>query len=159
MVLPVDLQSVVDEMDVISDEWIAYINRETGDLFSFSDDELLIHESNEDGETDNDWRAETIAKAQEVLESEYFIELPGRFEIDEYSIMQRYCHGVAGSRVQEALIQAIKGSGAFGRFKDLIHREGIAEDWYTFRDTALRKIAADFLEAEEIPYVDDKSRD
>jgi hypothetical protein len=118
---------------------------------------LLFHESNVDG--DNDLQAETTAKSQEVLESEYFIELPGRFEIDEYSIMQRYCHGVADSRVQEALIQAIKGSGAFGRFKDLIHREGIAKDWYAFRDSALRKIAADFLEIEEIPYVDNSSKD
>ena len=32
---------------------------------------------------------------------------------------------------------------------------GIDEDWYRYRDTAFKQAAADFLEANDIPYVDD----
>ena len=42
---PVSLKSVVHEMDILSDEMTAYINKKTGELFTFSEEEENIIEA------------------------------------------------------------------------------------------------------------------
>jgi hypothetical protein len=66
--------------------------------------------------------------------------------------MERFCHTVENTAVQDALLNAIQGSGAFRYFKDTIHRLDLADDWYRYRQLALEQIAADFLESQNIPF-------
>ena len=40
----------------------------------------------------------------------------------------------------------------FRRFKDALQMNDIEDDWYSFRQEALQKIAIDWLEANKIPY-------
>lgn len=153
---PVSLRSVVNEMDVMSDEMTAYINKKTGELSTVSEEEASIVEAgNEDDEFIPEWQKETLSKVREVLESDDFVVLPDQFEIHEYSIMERFCRSLPDEELQDELLQAIRGSGAFRRFKDAMHRKGIQDEWYRFRDEALKEIAADFLESEGIAYLDD----
>lgn len=153
MALPVKLQNVADLLDGLPDEWTAYINRKTGELVSFS--EFDVNSAEESAETGDihDWEAEIIADVRRALASPDFIALPDKFEIHEYSIMERFCLGVADDRLRDALLDAIRGRGAFRQFKELTDREDVREDWYAFRAEALRRIAADFLESEGIPFV------
>jgi hypothetical protein len=44
---------------------------------------------------------------------------------------------------------------AFRRFKDTIHRYGIQNDWFGFRDDAYREIAISWLEDKGFAYTDD----
>ena len=55
-----------------------------------------------------DWQVEDVARAGEVLASEDFTELPDKFEIHEYSIMEQYCLGVADARLRDTLCDAIR---------------------------------------------------
>ena len=153
---PVSLQAVVDEMNMLSDEAIAYINKRTGELFTVTEEEAsLVDAGDEDSEFIPDWQKEALPKVREVLASDDFLPLPDQFEIDEYSIMERFCLYTEDDALREALLQAIRGKGAFRRFKDMVRRRGIEDDWYRHRDGALKRIAADFLELEGIAYVDD----
>jgi hypothetical protein len=54
--------------------------------------------------------------------------------------------------VREELEQAIVGRGAFRRFEETIHRRGVEEEWYQFREKVFRKMAITWLEANGIPY-------
>lgn len=153
---PVSLQAVVDEMDVFGDEMTAYINKKTGELFTVGDEEArVIEDGNEDDELIPDWQKEILPKVRDVLESSDFVPLPDKFEIHEYSIMERFCLSMEDDDLQEELLNAIRGRGAFRCFKEIIHRREIQDDWYSYRNDALKRIAADFLEAEEIAFVDD----
>ena len=153
---PVSLQSVVNEMDVLSNDVTAYINKKTGELFSVNEEEASILEQvNEEDEFIPEWQRETLPKVREVLESGDYVALPDQFEIHEYSIMERFCLSLSDEGLQDELLHAIRGSGAFRRFKDAIHRKDIQDDWYRFRDQALKRIAIDFLESEGIPWQDD----
>ena len=153
---PVSLQSVVNEMDVPSDEMTAYINKKTGELFTVSEEETRIIEAgNDDDEFVPEWQKEVLPKVREVLQSDDFVALPDKFEIHEYSIMERFCLSLPDEALQNELLHAIRGSGAFHRFKDAIHHKGIQDDWYRFRDQALKRIAIDFLESEGIAWQDD----
>jgi hypothetical protein len=153
---PVSLKSVVNEMDVISDDVTAYINKKTGELCAVSEEEAnIIEAGNEDDEFIPEWQKEILPKVREVLESDDFVALPDQFEIHEYSIMERYCLSLSDEGLQDGLFRAIRGSGAFRRFKDAIHRKEIQDDWYHFRNEVLKSIATDFLESEGIDFVDD----
>lgn len=153
---PVSLQAVVDEMDVFGDEMTAYINKKTGELFTVGDEEARI---TEDGDEEDDfipdWQKEILPKVREILESSDFVLLPDKYEIHEYSIMERFCLSMEDNDLREELLNAIRGRGAFRYFKDIIHRREIQDDWYSYRNDALKRIAADFLEAEEIDFVVD----
>ena len=153
---PVSLKSVVNEMDVISDDVTAYINKKTGELCAISEEEAnIIEAGNEDDEFIPEWQKEILPKVREVLESDDFVALPDQFEIHEYSIMERYCLSLSDEGLQDELLRAIRGSGAFRRFKDAIHRQEIQDDWYRFRNEAFKSIAIDFLESEGITWLDD----
>ena len=153
---PVSLQSVVNEMDIPSDEMTAYINKKTGELFTVSEEEArTIEAGDEDDEFIPEWQKEILPKVREVLESDDFVALPDKFEIHEYSIMERFCLSLPDEALQNELLHAIRGSGAFRRFKDAIYRKEIQDDWYRFRNEALKRIATDFLESEGIPWLDD----
>jgi predicted nucleic acid-binding protein len=39
MGIPVSLKQVAEEIDALPNEWMAYINRETGEIYSFSEEE------------------------------------------------------------------------------------------------------------------------
>ena len=153
---PVSLKSVVNEMDVISDDVTAYINKKTGELCAVSEEEAnIIEAGNEGDDFIPDWQREILPKVREVLESDDFVALPDQFEIHEYSIMERYCLSLSDEGLQDELLRAIRGSGAFRRFKDAIHRKEIQDDWYRFRNEAFKSLATDFLESEGIAFVDD----
>ena len=153
---PVSLQSVVNEMDIPSDEMTAYVNKKTEELFTVSEEETRIIEAgNEDDEFIPQWQKEILPKVREVLESDDFVALPDKFEIHEYSIMERFCLSLPDEALQNELLHAIRGSGAFRRFKAAIYRKEIQDDWYRFRNEALKRIATDFLESEGILWLDD----
>jgi hypothetical protein len=152
MPLPVLLNDVVEAMESFSDEWQAYINRNTGELVSFSDEEARLAE--EESPEAPEWQQEMLPKVRNVLASEEYVQLPGRFDFHEYRVMEEFCWTLDESDLQMELLDAIRGRGAFRRFKERIHAEGIEKDWYAFREAALKQLAAGFLEAEGIPYVE-----
>ena len=153
---PVSLKSVVNEMDVISDDVTAYINKMTGELCAVSEEEEnIIEAGNEDDEFIPEWQREILPKVREVLESDDFVALPDQYEIHEYSIMEHFCLSLSDEGLRDELLRAIRGSSAFRRFKDTIHRREIQDDWYRFRSEAFKSIAIDFLKSEGIAWLDD----
>jgi hypothetical protein len=153
---PVSLRAVVDEMDIMSDSMTAYINNKTGEQFTVGEEEAnIVEQGTEDDEFIPEWQKEILPKVREVLESEDFIALPDKFKIHEYSIMERFCLSLSDDATRDELLHAIRGSGAFRRFRDEIYRMDIEDDWYRFRGQALKRIAVDFLEGEGIEFVDD----
>lgn len=157
MALPVNLQAVVDEMDMAGGEMAVYVNRKTGELITLSDEETSYAEDYVVSRFVPEWQKEMVDRAKQVLAGDDYIALPDRFEIHEYSIMERFCFSVCDEQVQNALLQAITGRGAFRRFKDRIIEEGVQEDWFAFRDEAHKEIASDFLESQGIPFIDDRN--
>ena len=97
---------------------------------------------------------DAIRMAGEIVETEHYLPVPDRFEINEYRIMERFCHSVDDADLRGDLCDAIRGRGAFRRFKDRMQLYGMAEAWYRYRDAALREIAVAWCEAHGIPYTE-----
>jgi hypothetical protein len=152
----VSLRAVVDEMDVLSDEDHAYLNIRTGELVTIRNEEIAILENEDAIDGYPEWQQELIRQTETVLDSEDCLPLPSKFDIHEYEIMERFCRSVEDEELSNELLYQIRGGGAFRRFKDTIHRDGLAEDWYRFRQAALEEIAVWWLEKHGIPYTSEQ---
>jgi hypothetical protein len=152
MAVIVSLSDVIEQMDLTTDEATAYINQKTGELITLTHEEFALAEDADAAEAAPQWQKELLPKAREVLASDDYIPLPSKFEIHEWSIMERFAQSLTDAAVSDELDAALHGRGAFRRFKDAVHRLGIADEWYRFRDAALEEIAIEFLEEHGIAY-------
>ena len=152
MSLLISLKAIVEEMDVPSDEYNAYLNKDTGELVTIREEEASIIESGDSIANYPRWQQDAIRKTQQVLNSSEYLPLPSKFDINEYGIMERFCLSVEEEELRDRLLQCIRGSGAFGRFKNAIHQDGIVDKWFKFRQDALEEIAVDWLESNKIRY-------
>ena len=80
----VSIKDVVNEMDVLSDEHSAFLNRHTGELVTLSSEELSAAEENDNIDEYPEWQQDIIIKAKEVINSDDYLPLPSKFDIHEY---------------------------------------------------------------------------
>ncbi len=89
---PVKLKDIVDGMNLLSNEVTAYLDIRTNIIVMISDDELYAAEENAPLDSFPDWQREIIRIAGEIVSSEeFFIPLPSKYEIHEYTIMEKFC--------------------------------------------------------------------
>jgi hypothetical protein len=150
MPLPVSLKEFVDEMETYSDDIQAYLNRRTGDFITVSSDDRAALD--DDADDVPEWQRERLPAIRDVFSSDDWLELPSKFEIDEYDIMRRFCSTLSDEVLRGDLLDTIGGRGTFGRFKGMAARHGLLDDWYRFREQALKRFAVGWLEAQAIPY-------
>jgi hypothetical protein len=155
--LPVKLNNVIEALEEAAAECAHYLDRRTGEIFMITNEEIEAAEEDELISEYPDWQREAILKAREILKSDHFVKLPDQFDIHEYKIMEDFCLELENRQVGEHLLRLIKGSGAFGRFKDGIYSLGVEKDWYRFRRDEMEKIAIQWLEEQKIPYTREDS--
>jgi hypothetical protein len=160
MALPVSLRDVVHEMDTFSEGVTAYINRKTGELFTVSDEEAgLVQDDMRDSEDLPEWQTELLHKVREVFESTDFIALPNKFDIHEWSVMDRFASSLSEDEDKKGQLRdVLHGRGAFRGFRALVKALGVEQEWYRYRAEAFEEIARRFLEAHEIPFVPQAQR-
>lgn len=83
---------------------------------------------------------------------ERFARLPAKYEIHEYSIMEEFVYSLEYGEARDHLENAIRGKGAFRRFKDGVRRFGVVERWYAFQANAYREIAIRWCKERDLTY-------
>ena len=152
----VKLSEIIGEMDLQHEESSLYLNKKTGEVVMVTDEEIRATEEEDSLEELPEWQREAIKVARDVLEnSENYVQLPSKYEIHEYRIMENFCNSIEDRRISETLWDAIKGRGAFRRFKDSIIRLGVEDRWYKFKEETFKKIAMEWCEDNNIDYVDE----
>ena len=149
--MTVSLKDVVREWHAC-DEFQCYMHRETGEVFPVMNEEAQkAEEPDPDGP---DWLKEILPKIREVLSSDQYVPMPDQWEFDEYHVMEKFCWSVTSGRDSEALEDAIRGRGAFRRFKSLVFDLGLEDAWHRFRDEALEEMLGAWMDSEGIEYED-----
>lgn len=147
MGLPVSIREVVEAMDLPNTEWHSYLNADTGEIVTVTDEDQQLVEADEGPE-----ELPEQQRVREALESDRFLELPGSFEIHEWSIMEAFGSSLEDARLQGEVLDALRGRGAFRMFRSTVRRLGIENDWYRYRESAFERIAREWLEANGVPY-------
>ncbi len=141
--MKVKLNDVVEALDFVNDETQYFYSIKTEEI-------LMVWDGMVNGETDPD----LIEEIEESFDE--YIALPGRFEIDEYGVMEEFIDNLPEGRKQDELYDAIRGKGAFRRFKDAVYELGLEQKWYKYRDSAYEKLAIKWCEENGIERINDK---
>jgi hypothetical protein len=153
MSVTVNLSDIIDGMESQSDENSSYLDKETGEVVLVSEYDMKAAENDEPLEDYPDWEQEQIAIARDIInETGRYLELPTKFDINEYEIMERFCLSLEDPQIRELLQSKIKGSGAFRRFKDTLYQNGIQDDWFAYRNEAYREIAIEWCQENDIEF-------
>lgn len=130
----VSLEAVAEELEMLSDDWQQFYNRESGEFMSyhpdFSEDEI----------------------EPEVFEAEEYDPLPSQRDLHEYDLMAEFAETVRNAHTRELLEVALNGRGAFRRFKNVVNRTGMEDAWYGYRKKALLEIAREWCAENDIVY-------
>jgi hypothetical protein len=152
MFLPVKLKVIIEEIEIQPEDHTSYLNKNTGEIFAIGLEEMAAAEEELPLEDFEPWQHEVILKAKEILDTEDFIPLPSKFDINDWEIMERFCDSVADPALGKMLHSTIRGGGAFRRFKEMIREHEVEDKWYEFREEALRDILIDWCESKGIDY-------
>ena len=154
MAMRIKLTDILDALDSQSFERWAFLDTNTGEIVMIGDKKKLAEEV-ELLEDVPEWQKEAIKYMQNVMsQSKNCIALPTKFDIHEYGIMRKFCADIEDEQTCDIFEDLIQGSGAFGRFKNAIIEYGIADDWYTYRTNALKEIAVEWCEENDIEFED-----
>ena len=141
----VPLQVVIDAVESADNEWNQFLDIVTMEAVSVPES-LFI--DNFGGE---------YQELSDMIEEEFnsrFFRLPSPYDIHEYSIMERFIWSLPEGAIQDRLENAIRGRGAFRRFKDSIYRLDMEQEWYDFRANAYREIAVEWCEEHGFQFVE-----
>ncbi len=104
-------------------------------------------------------RTETIVMEDEIedFEDEDLVMLPDRYEINSYSIMERFIAQVDNPTAQEWLSNSIRGKGAFRRFRSTCERFGLTNQWYDFEEKYYLELAKNWCAENEVAFEEYKN--
>jgi hypothetical protein len=157
---PVKISNLIEALESASDEYGSWVDLEEGRVVCV---EHSLIRALEEGDGNGghveewEWAAEEVEIAREMVADadRRFVEAPNKFDFHEYRQMERFIGTVEDSDAAEQLWQAIKGRGAFRYFKDTASRLGLLQQWFQYREDAMKTFVRDWAGAHGIPIIDD----
>jgi hypothetical protein len=142
--IKIDLKQVIFAVESASEAFQEYFDTQTGETVALADPFIT-------GERD-----EALA---ELIENSpgRFLPFPSKYEIHEYRIMADFVDELRPSAAREELTGAIRGKGAFRRFKNGIRYHRLEQGWYDYLAQAQREIAIRWCEENGVEYVENKA--
>jgi hypothetical protein len=129
------LQDVVNAMEEVSDETQVFYCKKTGEF-------IFVNEYSGD--------VYDIEDMDDYLWEQDGVELPSRWEIDEYDMMAEFTDSLEDGGKRAMLSETLRGRGAFRRFKDMAIGLGLIQDWYDYKDRAYGRIASEWCKDNQI---------
>ncbi|HTV43433.1 MAG TPA: UPF0158 family protein [Candidatus Sulfotelmatobacter sp.] len=159
---PVNISELMDALEFDSTEHMTKLDLQTGRLVMVEDAVIGAVEEGDDETVDDiaEWQKEELKLARAIAEDsgERFVDPPDKFEFHEYRHMEQFIGTLDDNDAAEQLWRAIKGKGAFRYYKDTAHRLGLLDDWYQYREDAMKEFVKDWAEANKVQVVDDVGR-
>lgn len=157
---PISLKDLIEEMQTISEEYFVYLDTATGKLIGVDREDLNdVQEMQNEQEMKSypEWKQDVFREVRNILNAPEgaYLKLPEKVGINEYTIMESFCQGYPKSVVRAALVNSIKGSGAFRRFRETAKRFNAEQDWFKFKDQAYKQAAIEWLNQHAMTYQDD----
>ena len=151
MAIIISLKDIVEALEMGTQTAENILDPATGEIILVTDDDELELEDSDDDMRPG-WQVEHLKKVPKLLKSKKVLRLPNSFDINEWSIMEEFCYTIENAKQREILLDSIRGKGAFQRFRETLERFVLKDEWFSFRQSALQKIARDWLEENNISY-------
>ena len=159
---PVKLSELVEAVEFDSDEYGNWVDLQTGSVVRVAHSLINAVEGSDDDALDGlaDWEKEEVETAKAIVEDsgERFLNTPSKFDFHEYRHLERFIGTLEDSAAAEQLWRAIKGKGAFRFFKDTARRLGLLDQWYRYRDAAVKEYVMGWAEVKQVTIEDDTEK-
>ena len=99
---------------------------------------------------------EELMELIESDEDNRFLPLPSQFDLHEYSVMEDYIDELEDKQLARRLAQAIRGRGAFRRFKDILIDLGKIQSWYDYQNQYYWNYARRWCMEHDLEFIDDQ---
>ncbi|MFI3159969.1 UPF0158 family protein [Streptococcus suis] len=106
---------------------------------------------------------ETGLESREGLEEEIeedvtgrFVRLPTYYDFNPYAFMERYVYYLPEGDLSDRLSRAIRGRGAFRRFKNELERCDRLEEWYAFETQCYKELVLEWCQENKIAIVENR---
>jgi hypothetical protein len=120
------LREVIEAMEMHGENCLSFLDPDTGEIVTTTEEERrLAEEPDESLEQLPEWQHQMVRKVRAVLAGKRCLQLPNRFEIHEWSIMNEFAQAQHSERVRQELLEVIHGAGAFRMFRSTIRRLGL----------------------------------
>lgn len=136
--MKIQLETIIEAIEMADDTSRGFLNIDTMEIVWL--DDYFDSEENE----------KISAEIDNHLDRYLF--LPTKWDIHEYSIMEDFIDSLDDTNAQNNLYRAIRGRGAFRRFKDTVYYLGIEKEWFKYRDEAIADIARRWCKENKIDY-------
>jgi len=172
----IDMNEIIQSLENVSGDISVFLDTETGDLITLTEAEILTAEADRDkgGDSDDDLDdmegglSDDLAddldegpggplarsQAKSIIEDEdgRYIALPNDRELNKWQIVKDYCHTLKDAKVKGELEDIIRGAGSFIKLDNCLQRHKLDDDWYNFQHKALRDIAADWCNENNVKF-------
>jgi hypothetical protein len=153
------LSDPVEPLPFESPEHVTRFDRQTGRMVTV---ERWILSALEEGQDERvadvpQWQRQEVEIARAMCDDsgERFIAGPSKFEFHEYRHLEKFIGSLSDADAADRLWRAIKGKGAFRYFKDTLHRLGLQDQWYRYRDEAMKAFVIAWAQRNHVPCEDD----
>lgn len=150
----IKISEIIDGIESQTDELNSYFNTSTGEIVNITFEDFYAAESQIDITTFPKWQQDSVNLAKEIIFSDDYIGFPTPYEINEYKIMKTFSFNISDEILSEIFLKALKGKGAFKRFKNLLIQYNLREQWFTYRTNHLTTIAKDWCDRNKIEYIE-----
>lgn len=141
--MTIPLKQVIQAIEEASEVFTSFWDKKTGKTVYLADP-LMTDMTEED---------KALAATTEET-PERFLRLPTKHKIHQYRIMEAYIDQLPSGKAQEELAYAIRGKGAFRRFKQSVRYHGLEQCWYNYLAEAYRELAIRWCAEEGLEYTE-----
>lgn len=139
--MTIPLKQVIQAIEEANEVFTSFWDTKTGKTVYLADPLMT-------GETDD------ALSAEMENEPERFLRFPTKYEIHQYRIMEDFIDQLPPGKAQEELAYAIRGKGAFRRFKQSVRFHGLEQRWYDYLAQAYREFAIRWCAEEGLEYTE-----
>ena len=141
--MTIPLKQVIQAIEEASEVFTSFWDTKTGKTVYLADP-LVTDMTAED---------KALATAIEDM-PERILRFPTKYDIHQYRIMEDFIDQLSPGKAQEELAYAIRGKGAFRRFKQSVRFHGLEQCWYDYLTEAYRELAIRWCEEEGLEYTE-----
>ena len=155
MATDVKLDAIIEALEMADDSISSYLDVETGEVHSITEEEFDLAEDPQTAIEDlPNWQHEAVKLARNIQEQEgkRYLALPGKFDVHEWSIMDRFSMTLRDAQMRNDFHDGIRGAGAFRLFKHLLTEYNLWDAWNRFKQVELRQMAIQWCEENSITF-------
>lgn len=147
----IDITEAVQSVQMGGEVFELFYDRQTGQILEVPTEEGLAYVDYESMPAADRQLWDLVAEDEH---GKRFIKLPTEFEINEWDIMRQFAESLNDAKQAALLGDAIRGGGAFRRFKNSVARMGLEKMWDAFRDNAVKQIMLEWCDEHGIQPVE-----